>query len=366
MTELACLGDLHLSHTVWDDHPDIRDDAILNTARFLDLAHQRNCEVILCGDIFDVVNPPPSVIREFRILMDMCQSMEMKVYYFQGNHDKRPVPWPMALHDHPIYVGDGKPFKIGNLTCVALDYLGRERIETAIQEVNKNPPDVLFLHQAVKQALKFENAWNCDLDWVSPKTRKVILGDIHKAMDMKFPGGVAHYTGASSPRNIDELGDKSFLVLKQDLTTERVALPSRPMKRVTLSESSVDEITQWAVSAVSEAYTTDPVGRLHPVLFLRYTAQETAVATKLRDDLHSDVPSKRLKVVLQAIEDVQHGTFSVDDKPGDTVVDLLNKRLDQGSQKREYGLVLELWQSPEDPVDIITSHRKAFSASNKA
>jgi len=360
MTQLACLGDLHLSHTVWDDHPDIRDDAILNTERFLIAASSMGCSIMLCGDIFDVVNPPPSVIREFRRLMDICQHKGTPVYYFQGNHDKRPTPWPQALHDHPVYVGAGVQFKIGTLTCTALDYMGRERIEQAITAVNENPPDVLFLHQAVKQALKFENAWNCDLDWISPKVRKVILGDIHKEKDMSFPGGKAHYTGASSPRDISELGEKSFLVLKEDLSVSRIPLPTRPMHRADLSITAQQDLMAWAEAALEKSKELSVSNLQPPVLFLGYSEQETAVATKLRDVL----TAMKVKVVLQPLKAAEHGTYGVDDKPGDTVVELLNKRLDKGQYKREHALVLDLWQSPEDVIDIIAAHRKAFEHAN--
>jgi DNA repair exonuclease SbcCD nuclease subunit len=315
---------------------------------------------MLCGDIFDVVNPPPSVIREYRMLMDMCQSVGMPVYYYQGNHDKRPTPWPMALHDHPTYVGDGKPFQIGALRCVALDYLGRDRIEAAIVEMNNDPPDVLFLHQAVRQALRFENAWNCDLDWVSPRVKTIVLGDIHQPLTMTCPGGKAYYTGASSPRNIDELSPKSFLILNQDHSVERVPLPSRPMQRVTLSETTPLEILSWAGKALLDAYQLDPVGRLHPVLFIRYTAQETAIAQKLRDDLQSLAQGRTFKVVLQALDDTSYQPEQSADRTGKTFEELLNGRVDPATQPQTHNLVLDLWQSPEDPIDIIAAHRKAF------
>lgn len=341
---LLCLGDIHLSHCIWETLPDIRDDAFVGFRSFIDLAVASKTPVILCGDVFDVPNPAPDILAMFRKEMDRCQAAGIRVFYFQGNHDKRLTPWGSSVHDHPIYVGDGKPFEVDGIKCIALDYAGREKIQANIAAANAEHPQVLFLHQAVRQAIGFENAWNCDLDWVTAPV--TVMGDIHKPLDLRYgESGLAYYTNATCARSVSEFGRKSCVLLKPDLSIERPVLQHRSFMITETDAEVLPRLVQWAADCAKA-----PTSQLQPVLFLRHPQGRVEEVTAAKQAL------KDVRIVLRpyslTIPD------KIEDETGISLQEMLAKRLPPNGPA--YKLVLDLLESNADPLEIIRSHKEVF------
>lgn len=340
---LLCLGDIHLSHLIWESLLDVRDDAFVGFRSFVDLGIANKWDLMLVGDVFDVPKPEPDIISAFRVEMDRCKAAGIKVYYIQGNHDKRATPWGSSVHDHPIYVGDGQPFKVDGHTCIGLDYCGREKIQSEIVTANSKKPDILFLHQAVRQAIGFESAWNCDLDWITaPLT---ILGDIHKPLDMKYGAGTAYYTGASSARSISEFDNKSCLLLQADLSVTRIAIEHRSFFVTSTAEANyLESIRHWIEGKATSS-------RLQPVLFLRYP-QGTLVWKE---------PVNEILKGLARLVPRPYSTAIPERVTTDTDVslqDMLQKFAKPGTPV--YSLVLDLLDAKEDPLEVIRAHKEVF------
>ena len=204
------IGDAHIAETIWTKRAQVTGDAYLAFSRAVDVSLTYRVPTILLGDVFDTVNPTTNDVEFCRQQMSRLQQAGLPVYYLQGNHDQRPKPWLKAIHEHPQYVGDGRPFQLDGLTIRAFDYAQHDRIQATLANLQmETVPDILLLHQAVRQALNFQGAWNCDLDWVHPEVRLTIMGDIHTPWSGKTAGGRAHYTDALHPRADEEFGRKS-------------------------------------------------------------------------------------------------------------------------------------------------------------
>ena len=203
------LGDIHLDPLIWRRHRDITGDAEASWMSFIDHAINLKIPIVIVGDLFDSIDPPTTMVQVFRESMEICQANGVEVFAIQGNHDKRlPIPWYCAVSPHPRHFGDGALTTINGIKTVGIDYstqdVIQERLATITSQIDQNPVQVLFLHQAVKQGLKFQDAWNCDINWVPDAIPLVILGDLHAPIDIPRAKGHALYTGSSHPRSLAE------------------------------------------------------------------------------------------------------------------------------------------------------------------
>lgn len=257
-------GDIHLDEFIWRRLKFITGDSSFGFIQTVNRAIKNATPLVLNGDIFDTTTPSPEMVKVFRSMMDKCQAAGVSVYALQGNHDKTVPPWFSSVHDWPVYVGHGEPFAIGALHCVGLDYAIHDDARLAVDSLaSKGHIDVLFIHQAVKQALGFDGAWNCDLEWVPDNVRLIVMSDIHKPQIFDVGGRKAAYTGASSPRDIDQVGISTALEVYPDLSFKHIPLDGRRIsRRIVSTPAELDECRAWLAA-------TQPVdAALPPLLWL--------------------------------------------------------------------------------------------------
>lgn len=352
----VALGDIHLDDKIWTRLSAITGDAEVGYAAFLAVALRLRVPAIIVGDLFDVPKPPSSLVKLHRKLMDTCQAASVPVFVLQGNHDKvqqvgvsgTVAPWATASHDWPIYIGDGTPFKLGSHLATALDYASIDVIEPQIRRVTT---PLLFLHQAVRQALGFENAWNCDLDWVPACVKLTVLGDIHKPMDMPFPDGrLACYTGAGHARDIDQTGPKSVIVINDDLTYYREPIPSRSIKKFYVrSVKDVDAVNAWIP-------TVSAVHKMPPLLWMVHTAEMAGHVSTIK----SQVVSGGLIIVHteSLIDDAEPERPEIDvDEDSVSPTHLLSRIVDPEKEKELFGFLSELIDDRRALADIINARK---------
>lgn len=355
----VALGDIHLDDKIWTKLSSITGDAELGYQSFLAVALRLKVPAVIAGDLFDVAKPPSSLVRLHRKYMDLCEAEGVPVLVLQGNHDKvqqagvdKPVaPWATASHDWPTYVGDGRPFKLGEVEATALDYASMDVIEGQIRRVTT---PLLFLHQAVRQALGFENAWNCDLDWVPPTVKLTVLGDIHKPMDMPFPDGrLACYTGAGHARDIDQTGPKSVIVINDDLTYYREPIPSRSIRKFYVkSVKDIDSVNAWLP-------TVSAVHNLPPLLWMAHTAEMAAHVSTVRSQVVSD--GRVIVHTESLIDDAEVPIAGESAAPDDDISPglLLSRIVDPEKDKELYGFLSELIDDRRQLTDVISSRKTA-------
>ncbi len=354
------LGDLHLDTLIWRAYRQVTGDAVQAFKAVTQIAVDRHLPLVLVGDVFDVVDPDPWLVREFRLEMDRLAAECVPVDVLQGNHDRRRTPWTTAVHDHPRYIGDGKTRMIGGLRCVAYDYDTRDNIQRKLSELQaklvdqQNGPQVLFLHQAVKQALRFEGQWNCDLEWVPEQIPLVVMGDIHTEWSARVrPGQMAYYTGASHPRDLSQLGQKTCMLINDDLTVERIPFPGRPIHALQIvDEAGVREARAW----IDEALAASPV--LPPALFLKFGPDVGRQVTDMEAEF-----TPRVLIMSKPLTEVNLD-MTVEQVTRDTTLDadqLLRQLIDPEKEPSAYQLITELLNSQDPVVDVIHNRREHFT-----
>lgn len=339
---LLLQGDLHVTDHIWSTQRDITGDARQGYDQVIDLGIQlfesgRINAIMLLGDLFDTINPRTELIRHVRQGIERCQAASLPVYYIDGNHDKRPTPWLNAVHDWPQYVGGGRPFQVvdGGPQLCALDYNVFDVVEGFCRELPEC--DALFLHQQCRQYMDIAGAWDFDLGWLPDRVRRVVMGHVHDTWDYDMGGGrSAHYTGSTHMRAIDQLYDKSSLLLNADLSVARLPLRSRPATAIAIRmPAEIEAIHQWLESVV------DP--HLPPVIHLTHPIS-------LADDVRSAIavcerhPTNPLFIRKQVsdIDDIGQLVDVRQARPSATAAELLPEVIDPQAYPESFRLVLDL------------------------
>lgn len=248
---ILCQGDLHLSQYIWTKYRDIEGDSQYGLTQFVDhglrlFKEGKVSHLFFLGDLFDSISPSTGIVQVVRSEIDRCKEAGLPVLFIDGNHDKRPVPWLSAIHSWAKYVGDGQPFEIQGQTLAALDFTDIDSVE---QWVRSLPEEVstIFLHQQCRQYMDIPGIWDFDLDWVPQTVRRVIMGHVHDAWKFEYRAGCcAYYTGSTHMRAIDQSYDKSSLLLKADLSVERLPLKERPTRRFDIEFlPQLDDVREW-------------------------------------------------------------------------------------------------------------------------
>lgn len=368
--EFIVMGDIHLAPYIWSQHREIANDGEVAFTSLVDIAIELKVPFVIAGDVFDSTEPPPSLVRFFRAQMARCEAAGIPVFAFQGNHDKRQVPWYVAASAWPVHIGHGQLVQIGRLSVLAYDYDFRGEIEAkmAALAASEVRPQVLMLHQAAKQALKFEGAWNFDLDWVPDGIPLVIMGDIHKQVEMAMRnGGRAWYTGASHPRSIEEFGPKSCLAVSTDLHVQPIEIDYRSMEKFTLapgvdSVAMIPEVVTWVERAIERGVSAE----LKPVLWVRHTDDQAPALQALIEAL-ARFGDQVITVTDPMLTSSATGvdTREVDTSGVPTMTELLARVLDPEQNRFAFQLVTDLLSTDDNVQDRLRAQRDAFLASLK-
>ena len=366
------LGDVHLDDLIWRNHREITGDARVAFSSFVDLGIALSVPLVIVGDLFDTVDPPPALVEFFRLEMERCKAAGVQVYALQGNLDKRPVPWYTAASDWPIHIGQGRQTLIGTtagtLKVVGFDYSAHDDIQAKLAnlaaQINEEAArgcvlaEVVFLHQALKQALKFQGAWNCDLDWVPPAVPLVVLGDLHRVAKVDHKRQ-AWYTGSSHARNIEEIGPKSCLAVHTDLTVEQIPIDYRDFRVFTFvpdapGAAQLPTVRDW----IRQAMTNAVAEVLPPVVWVYHTEDQAISVAALQEEfvgsqviIVSDPMSSAVTATAQAV---------TNDLPG--MPDMLARHIDPTANPGAYNLAMALVDPTADQRTVLAERREAFKA----
>jgi hypothetical protein len=326
------------------------EDTLQPLAEVVETCRAAGMPLVIGGDLYDVNNPPARLVYK---VTEILNRMEAPIYLIQGNHDKDPeTPWgslaPKVQHIHgkTVVLPDG-------LRIHGLDFAPASIITPQIAAIPEC--DILILHQALKQGLGFEGAWNCDLDWVpSSKTRNVLIGDLHRVYDPLWStdGGVLGvYPGSQYMTSVDESPEPKFLVVdgldpNGFMRYQRVPLKHRPFRTLEItSQATVDNFLQ----------DTDLGGR--PIVHLKYSTEFRELAGVLRRKLEDFAYIVETPVASKE-------TFSAQRKhvleaKQVTLGGLINERYGSDPDKpfRELAGDLAGARSVEDVRALLTKHR---------
>lgn len=357
----VCLGDIHLDPVIWRRYRQILGDSFVGFEGFVDTALSLNVPLVILGDLFDTVEPTPELVQFFRGQMDRCVSAQIPVYAIQGNHDKRRTPWYTAIHSHPVHIGHGAVVNIGDFTVVGFDYAPLAEIREHLAGLEGTTlPQVLFLHQAVKQAIAIDGAWNCDLEWVPEGIPLIVMGDIHSQTEYTVREGQrAYYTGSSHPRSISEIGPKSCVIVHKDLSVTRSPIPYRRIRKFIVSDAAeIPSLEAWLEEAISES-----PSRLIPVAWVHHTieASPDCMALSARYDGRAMVVLEAARVGI-SVEEMGEQELTVESLVSCEA--LIAKMVSPEKEPEIYSFVLDLVKSKDIPETIL-SMKQVFYGDNK-
>lgn len=330
--------------------------------------NKTGCPLVLAGDVFNKNRPVSWVVGETQRLLRQVP----EVWFIQGNHDKdRERAWLTIVetcqHLDPVMAVD-----VGGHQLVGIDYRSMEEFGEALGQVPKGV-DGLVCHQAFKQALSFDDAWNADLDIMEPdRVRNLWVGDIHSPIECWSHDRQirAVYSGCLWPMNIDETKHEHRAVLVEDTTDENghyqyrsLRLPKRPVVSLTLEDEqqlkAALEDSELANRLCPDMYEDlDPRLR-EPVLHVRYPSDVVGVEDAFSALQKALGGGFYIETTLPARESFVQVSFAKDmgDEPM-TFPQLLAKDL-EGEEGPVRGMALELANctSIEQAREVIGSWR---------
>jgi DNA repair exonuclease SbcCD nuclease subunit len=296
-------ADLHLSPTIWADLPDVRGDSYRAFRQICDYCVQHGAEaLVLGGDVFNRSTPDSMSVAFFRSCIFNVRESGTRILGIQGQHDRSDPPWFSVvdgvkwLHDVTSTIPiDGKSCRISGL-----DNADAASVQKYLQELAVDPPDIVVMHQALRQVFPIEDAWDLDEEWI-PKGPLVLLGDLHFEAQTER----CYYSGSTHIRSVSENPQKSFITVHHEngvFDVKRHPLKSREVLMATVGDDD-------GLKSVLNLVETIQPAELQPLLIVRVAPDvkdayaqladaclKHAVALKIRDlpvtaEAHSDSAS---------------------------------------------------------------------------
>lgn len=243
--------------------------------------------LVLGGDLYDTNNPPARLVARVNEIMARMERNGLPVWAIQGNHDKDPeTPW--GVISPGVQWLDGKTVTIGGLSVHGLDFAPASIIAPRISALPK--VDVVVIHQALRQGLGFEDAWNCDLDWFDPlKTKNVLAGDLHRVLKplLSTTGDVTGwYPGTPYMTTIDESPFPTFMVIKGVLPSGFLDIQRLPLKHRPFHDITAD--SEDALHAALQGVSLDQ----RPIIVLRAPSDASGSSLPQRRSSRTPISSR--------------------------------------------------------------------------
>jgi DNA repair exonuclease SbcCD nuclease subunit len=302
-------ADLHLSPTIWADLPDVRGDSYRAFRQICDYCIQHKAEaLVLGGDVFNRSTPDSMSVAFFRSCIVNVRESGTRVLGIQGQHDRSNPPWFSVvdgvewLHDVTSTVlVDGKSCRISGL-----DNTDAASVQKWLQGCAVDPPDIIVMHQALRQVFPIEDAWDLDKEWI-PEGPLVLLGDLH----FEAQQGCCYYSGSTHIRSVSENPQKSFIVVHQEdgtLTVKRHPLKSREVLMATIGD---EDGLKSALNLVEVV----PSAELQPLLIAR-------VAPSVKDAYVQLIEACRKRDIALKIRDLSAAAEAQPDVPSGEVANI--------------------------------------------
>lgn len=358
-------ADLHLNPLIWQDAAAITGDAYRAFSQVVDgCIDGKASALILGGDIFDKTRPDSGSVSAFMYEMSRLESNDIPVFAIQGQHEIADPPWA-CLHEYVQCIGDGEMFVIDDggtkLSVRGYDNASADLMKQAMQEMDP-APDILVIHQLVKQLVPFEGAWDFDLKWVPKETKLVLAGDYH----IHANEGKLWYPGSTHMRNISERGQHYYLQIEPEL---KATTKGRGKSKKTVSAWSGkfemgaplittrpvieclinDETHTDAALAMVTDYEPDPAvvdADLQPIVYLQYNPQVEGALARVEAACKEKGYHLRTKVTVGSAEVVE----GVPQLGSVTLEECLARAVDREKEPEFFSFMLSLLTSEPRPA----------------
>lgn len=294
-------------------------DSLFALTQTVDYCIEQQLPLVLAGDLYDRNMVPSRMLKRITTELNRLHAAGVGLYGIQGNHDKDPeYPW-FAHCDGSVRLGP-QPVVVGGHQLAGLDFGPSADISARLELVQ--PCDGLVLHQALKQGLGFDDAWNMDLEWVGDYTSCVWLGDLHNVRNELWTSDKrvrAVYTGSQYMTRVDESDHPSFVRVYGPAPHpeyERIPLRHRPIYRFVIdSNDTLEQMIDQLSEVLAEPDTGLPEEIRAPGLIVTYYADIAGVTDVLRELTNGRsarvyekmLPSRKKTVPTWGISDAREG-----------------------------------------------------------
>ncbi len=335
-------ADLHLAPLIWQDQPDVTDDAYYAWSQIVDYCLKtKPSALVLGGDVWNRSRPDPDSVIRFVRSIDVLAAIGVDIFAIQGQHERATPPWT-AVHTAIRYIGDGQLVRvtdpdIGKFTMRGFDCQSTSSIRDAMK-ASGVACDVLVVHQLARQVLNIEGAWDFDETWVPAKVKLILAGDYHEPVN----AGRLYYSGSTHMRSIDERTPRSFITIGKGFKVTRQPLKQRAVIEVLVLDEHQLEEAEAAVAAYKAGKL--PIVIDTPVVYARISADVPNVVDRLKAACEASKAVLKTKIVgggTEVVEDIQLPEGEI------TLETCLNQALDREQDPELHSFVLALLRAKE-------------------
>jgi DNA repair exonuclease SbcCD nuclease subunit len=288
-------ADNHLADRIWRRRRDLDGDSYAAFNRLADsivadvttrreeetklgqLVASSTDTLLLAGDIFDTRKVNGACLQAFKSLVDKLAAVGVRVLTIQGNHDMGAVPIP-EVHGAERLTTFATVYD--NRKIVGLDWLPREELKAALEEIGKSGDkiDILVLHCAFEHLLGFAGSFDISMSDIPANVKHVVVGDVHTVSAQKLPNsdGYCVSPGATHPCKLSEGGEHGYYKIPfLSEEWEFVPIPSRQVIRVGLQDES--DIADWGQML---AKYSDVAEDLKPLMEIKFETKDRELVDK--------------------------------------------------------------------------------------
>lgn len=325
MARIAIIGDVHLGKGTNIGAPGIGgqyNSRILDQIHLLDWilleSYNRNVtDIILTGDITEDNKPDYYLIDEFCKWIGRCRECSIDVHVIMGNHDLKrsgvSLSSPLDLVNstdvpNAVFYKTPTSLRIGDLFVTLLPFTDRRMhgdsnhdavlqlkyiLEQESEGIMPGDKSVVIGHLALEGSIPFGDEFDdslnelmCPLS-IFDKYNEVWMGHVHKFQILTEEPLRAHI-GSLDLSDFGETTEKKYCIIIDKFSTDKILLPTRPLRRIQLVAQSGENSTEKLLTAISA---------LHNETNL--TASILKIEVKL---LGAEVISVNKKEILQQLE----------------------------------------------------------------
>lgn len=223
--------------------------------------------------------------------------------YVDGNHERGFKRLSLEGGDAAVAQPmEGRVFDIAGYKVAGYNWRTRRQWESYLEANKLVEADILVLHGFASQVvpalgLPPDEAPLCDMDleWFDGKYKIVLMGDIHMSWDWRGPKGTRFlYSGSMWMHRLGEPEAKSFLVVNDDLSIEKVPFRCRPFLKTEMkSKEDIARIQIWLDNCSELPYVSDMQQHMGSIL----------------PRLHITIPSEMTSELAAAIERFKQRAF---------------------------------------------------------
>jgi DNA repair exonuclease SbcCD nuclease subunit len=274
---LAFCADLQARESAYKSVKELRGDDLYALRQVVDKCLELDIPLILGGDQVD--SPTISDDHTVALRRELAR-MQQPVWYVDGNHERGYRCLSLEGGSAAVATNlEESPVEVSGLKIRGFNWRSRRTWEDYLQNNQLDEADIVVLHGFAEQVVSSlglpkdeKPVCDYDLDWFDGRYKLALMGDIHMEWDYNGNKGTRFlYSGSMWMHRVGEPEAKSFVLVFEDLSIERVSLKCRPFMQTAIkSKEDANRVLEWIQAASSgkdsqamEVYMGSKLPRLH-------------------------------------------------------------------------------------------------------